>query len=49
MNGNTSAEHSRSNTCPKCGGKTSALADDYFIPKCWCDELAITNGEDEDE
>lgn len=25
--------------CRKCGGSHSSFADDYFIQKCWCDEV----------
>lgn len=35
--------------CKNCGGSTSNLADDYFIPKCWCEEFETMEGDDTDE
>jgi len=35
--------------CEKCGGSKSNFADDYFIQKCWCDEVQAMEGDDDYE
>ena len=38
-----------SERCKQCGGSKSAYADNYFIKKCYCDELDDLEGDREDE
>lgn len=41
--------HQRVAKCKKCGGSDSAIADDYFIRKCWCNEFQTMEGDDTEE
>lgn len=36
------------NKCKKCGCSTSALADNFFIPKCYCAEIIEQELDDRD-